>query len=108
MDGSSREGAVNPIVFGIIGGGWRADFFLRVARALPNRFRVPGVVVRDGDKGAVFEEVWGIRSYRTVDELLELPDLRFVVVSVPWPVTPVMIRNLHERAMPALAGEDIS
>ena len=103
MDGRYEEDTVSPISFGIIGGGWRADFFLRVARELPDRFRVPGMMVRDADKGAVIERTWGVRTCRTVDELLALPGLQFVVVSVPWPVTPVMIRYLHERGMPALA-----
>jgi len=94
---------VGVIDFGIIGGGWRAEFFLRVARELPDRFRVAGMMVRDAAKGAHIEGSWGVPTYRTADELLELPDLRFVVISVPWPVTPVMIRYLHERGMPALA-----
>ncbi len=103
MDGSYREGSVSVINFGIIGGGWRVQFFLRVARELPDRFRVSGMMVRDAAKGAHIKGSWGVPTYRTVDELLDVPDLRFVVISVPWPVTPVMIRYLHERGMPALA-----
>jgi predicted dehydrogenase len=94
---------VSQVVFGIIGGGWRADFYLRVARELPDRFRVAAMMVRDAAKGAAIERSWGIPTHRTIDELLANPELEFVVVSVPWPVTPVMIRFLHERGMPALA-----
>ena len=28
--------------FGIVGSGWRSEFFLRLARLLPERFRVTG------------------------------------------------------------------
>ena len=35
------------IEFGIIGGGWRSEFYLRIARALPERFHVDGMLVRD-------------------------------------------------------------
>src|SRR4029077_444659 len=29
-----------PIVFGLVGGSWRAEFYFRIAQALPGRFRV--------------------------------------------------------------------
>jgi predicted dehydrogenase len=103
MGASSKEDRMNPTVFGIVGGGWRAEFYLRVARGLSDRFRVGGMVVRDESKGRILEEAWHIETYRTVDELLLIPGLKFVVVSVPWPVTPVMIRELARRGMPALA-----
>lgn len=94
---------MNPTVFGIVGGSWRAEFYLRVARELSDRFRVGGMMVRDDRKGQVLEKAWHLETYRTVDELLLVPGLQFVVISVPWPVTPVMIRELARRGMPALA-----
>ena len=103
MGGGWEEAEMSAINFGIIGGGWRAEFFLNVARELPDRFRVLGMMVRDAAKGAALESVWGVDTYRTVDELLALPNLKFIVISVPWAVTPVMILYLHKRGMPALA-----
>jgi predicted dehydrogenase len=94
---------MNPIHFGIIGGGWRAEFFLRIARALPDRFCVSGMLVRDETKGQKLESDWGVLTYRTLDELLAASRYAFVVVSVPWPVTPVMLRELAERGVPALS-----
>ena len=89
--------------FGMIGGGWRAEFYLRVARELPHLFRVGGLFVRDEAKGKVLEDSWGVPTFRTLDELAEVTDLRFVVVSVPWPVTPAVIQELADRGIPALA-----
>ena len=94
---------MNPICFGIIGGGWRAEFFLRVAQALPERFCVAGMWVRDEGKGRVLEDAWGIPAYRTLEGLLRAADYAFVVVSVPWPVTPLMLRELADRGVPALS-----
>ena len=89
--------------FGIIGGGWRAEFFLRVARALSERFAVGSMLVRDGEKGRRIEEAWGVPTVRTLDAFLDSGFGSFAVVSVPWPVTPEMVRALAERDVPALA-----
>ncbi len=95
--------AKDQITLGMIGGGWRADFFLRIAQALPERFHLGGMLVRDAAKGERIEETWGVKTVRTLDELRRLADFQFVVVSVPWPVTPTMLRQLTERGIPALA-----
>jgi predicted dehydrogenase len=97
------ESPNSPITFGIIGGGWRTEFFLRIAQALPDRFRVGGMFVRDAHKGQQIEAQWGVPTVRTLTELLALEPFTFVIVSVPWPVSPVMLTALAERHMPALA-----
>lgn len=94
---------MNPIRFGIVGGGWRTLFYLQIARELPAQFEVAGMVVRDAGKGQALEARWGVKTYRTLDELLHAGDLRFVVVSVPWSVSPQMLHVLAEHGVPALA-----
>ena len=59
--------------FAIVGGGWRAEFFLRVARALPDTLYAEAMVVRDPAKGKALEEEWGVQTFRTVDELKTPP-----------------------------------
>ncbi|WP_410809980.1 Gfo/Idh/MocA family protein [Micromonospora sp. 067-2] len=89
--------------FGMVGSGWRGEFFLRLARLLPERFRATGVVTRTGDRGDAVTAEWGVRTFRTAAELLahERPDL--VIVSVPWAVTPDAIRELVAAGVPVLA-----
>lgn len=48
-----------PIRFGIVGSGWRAEFFARLARALPERLAVAGVVTRSAERAAQVEAGWG-------------------------------------------------
>ncbi len=92
-----------PVRFGIVGGGWRAAFYLRVAHALPDRFQVTGVVVRDAAKGRQIADVWRVPTRGTLDDLLraEVPD--FVVSSVPRAAAPDIIAALVERDVPVLA-----
>ena len=91
------------INFGIIGAGWRAEFFLRIAQELPETFQVRRMLVRNPEKAAQAETAWNIPTVQTLDALLHDADLDFVVVSVPWVVSPTMLRELADRNMPALA-----
>ena len=91
------------IVFGIIGSGWRTEFFLRIAKAMPDRFHVAGIVTRSAEKGRILEQTWGVQPYLTLDGMLEAAALDFVVVSVPWEVAPVMTRELAARNVPVLS-----
>jgi len=92
------------IPFGIVGAGWRAEFFLRIARALPDRFTVTGVVARSAEKGEAFTRTWGVPTFRTLDDLLTAePRLPFVVASVPWEVSPPLLTECAEKGLPVLA-----
>jgi predicted dehydrogenase len=89
--------------FGLVGSGWRSLFFLRLARHLPDRLRATGVVTRTAERGGEVEAEWGVPTFRTAADLLaaERPD--FVIVSVPWAVTPDATRELVGLDMPVLA-----
>ncbi len=93
---------MKPIRFGIIGGGWRSLFFLRIAQAMPEKFEVAGMYVRNPAKGQELEKAWGVKTYRTLDELLKINDLRFMVVSVPRTIAPEILQTLAEHSIPAL------
>ncbi|WP_127532914.1 Gfo/Idh/MocA family protein [Paenibacillus kobensis] len=93
-----------PITFSIVGGaGFRAQYFLRIAQALPEQFRISGMVVRDEAKGKALEEQWRVATYRTLEELLghERPD--FVVLSVSPSLNFDYMAQLAERGIPVLA-----
>ncbi|MBD2872347.1 Gfo/Idh/MocA family oxidoreductase [Paenibacillus arenilitoris] len=92
------------ITFGIIGGGWRAEFYLRIARALPDRFRVHAMLVRDQEKGRAIEAEWGVRTVRTIEQFTsEAERFGFAVLSVPRTAAPELIRELAGREVPVLA-----
>ena len=94
---------MDTITFGIVGAGWRTEFFMRVARALPERFNVAGVVVRNDTKRQAFDQRWGCKVFATVDELLNQTEPLFVVTSVPWPPNPGIIKQLVARGVAVLS-----
>lgn len=94
---------MKPIAFAIVGAGWRAAFYLRIARALPERFCVAGMVVRNPDKAAAVEAAWGVPTYRDVEALLAACRPQFVVTSVSWDANPPLLAELADRGMPVLS-----
>jgi predicted dehydrogenase len=85
-----------PGVFGVIGSGWRSEFVLRLAHALPDRFRVAGVVTRSAARGAEVTAAWGVPTYRTPAELLAAGHPDAVIACVPWLAMPSMTTELVE------------
>jgi hypothetical protein len=92
------------ISFGIVGGGWRAEFYIRIAKALPERFHIHSMLVRDEEKGRAIEQRWGIPTVRTMQQFVaEADNFSFAVVSVPRTIAPEIICQLAERQIPVLA-----
>jgi predicted dehydrogenase len=94
---------MEPYRFAIVGAGWRTEFFLRIMAALPERFRLEGLVVRDPEKGRRVEEQWGCPTYRTVQELLERVTPEFLVASVAYSANFEVNRALLETGLPILS-----
>lgn len=88
--------------FGIIGSGWRSEFFLRVARELPGRFDVTGLVTRSEDTGRRIRDTWGVQPFASIEDLVAATSPSFVVVSVPRAIAPRSIHRLAELGVPVL------
>ncbi len=71
---------MSPVLFAVVGSGWRAEFFFRVAAARPDRFEIPGVLVRrDSEVDRVASE-YGLAA-ATDPEYLDALAPDFVVVA---------------------------
>jgi predicted dehydrogenase len=99
---SETSNPQRPVRFGLIGAGWRADFFFRIAQALPERFEVAGVYARNPDRRAELREKWGFLTPDSMEALADVPDVDFVIVSVSWAASPVVHKFLHQRGIFAL------
>lgn len=94
---------MDKIIFGIIGGGWRAEFYLRIAKELPEQFEVSRILIRDEQKARVMEQQWGVRTVRTFEAFADQIDYSFAVLSVTWEANPQLIIQLSNMDIPVLA-----
>jgi predicted dehydrogenase len=91
-----------PITFGVIGGAWRAEFYFRIAQAMPERFRITGCHTKTELTRARLKAGWNIRVFDDIDALLDQgPD--FVVTSVPRAISGPLLIELASRNIPVLA-----
>ncbi|WP_068783941.1 Gfo/Idh/MocA family protein [Paenibacillus phocaensis] len=93
---------MNKVRFGLIGGGWRAEFYLRIARALPERFEVSEMYLRDAAKGREAAEIWGVPVTSHWEAFLERRSFDFAVLSLPRAVTPEFLIRLSAAGIPVL------
>jgi predicted dehydrogenase len=92
----------SPTRFGLIGTGWRSEFFTRLARQAPDAFAVAGVVSRRPERSAEVAEAWGVPTFGSVDELLAAKP-EFVVPCVPWAEMGPTTQRLAEAGVKVLA-----
>jgi predicted dehydrogenase len=77
--------------FGIIGGGWRSEFFLKAAQELPDRFHVSLVLERTDARGTFLAQKYGVRIIKKMEEIDSKPD--FLVLSLSGQVMPDFIEQ---------------
>lgn len=92
-----------PVRFGIVGSGWRAEFFARLAALLPDRLELVGAAVRRPESAEAVARRWNAPAYLSPEELIAKQRPGFVVACVPWPVNPVVIGTLVAADVPVLA-----
>ncbi len=76
---------------------------MRIAQALPDRFRVGGMLVRDEAKGKEMENMWNVPTYRTLEAMLENDRPAFVVLSVGGSAMADYLLRLADIGIPVLA-----
>ncbi len=91
------------IEFGMVGAGWRAEFFLRIAAALPDRFRVTGLVGRTSARSGAVGARFGVPVFSSVAQLIDATQPAFVVTSVPREVNAEIIRQIVDQGVAVLS-----
>lgn len=90
------------IRFAVAGTGWRSLFYVRIAKWLPERFELTGVLCRTPERAAAFAQAHDVRTFHTLDGLLATQPL-FVVSCVNKAGMAEMVMALLRRGMPALS-----
>lgn len=94
---------MKPISFGIIGGGWRAEYYLRIAQQLPHLFHVAGVYVRNPEKRKQFKQRWNVPLYNSAEEAVANKQQQFVVLSISKTNATDELLELGKHQVPILA-----
>lgn len=90
-----------PARFGIVGRGWRAESFRRIAGLLPRQLELVGVVTRTSETARTTEKAWRVPTYTTIADLLEAAP-EFVVSAVPWAANPGVVEAVAGVGVPVL------
>ena len=93
---------MSPASIGIIGSGWRAEYFARIARALPERFSVLRVLTRSESSVLRVERDWAVPATTDLTAFLGAGPYDFVVVAVPREEVATLVGLLAAADIPVL------
>ena len=93
---------MEKIRYAVVGTGWRAMFFIRAAKNLPELFEVTGVLTRTKERAQEFEALHGVKAFTDMDALLDTKP-EFVVSCVTRSAIAQMNLHLMERGVNVLS-----
>ena len=99
----TNAATTGPATFAIVGGGWRAEFFARLAALLPERLTLVAAAARRPETAERIGRQWQVPSYLSPQELVDKQHPDFVISSVPWPANPEVITALVGAGAKVLA-----
>ncbi len=95
------------IKYGIIGAGWRAEFYLRIATLVPDTFSVSGIYIRNEGKRQEFAKKYNVPICNNLEELLNT-DFDFIVSCVNKDSINETAQILADRGIAVLTETPVS
>ena len=99
----NAPGPAAVVRYGVVGRGYRAGLFLRLAELLPDQFQVTGVATRDEAGSAEVTARWDVPAVTGVRGLLALERPDVVVTAVSWEANPEVVLQLVQAGVPVLS-----
>ena len=87
----------------VIGAGWRARFYIRIAKLMPESFEIVGVVARTEDVRTRIGLEFGVRTFSSVSELLAHKRPVYAVSCVSWDSNPGIVEELVSAGVHVLS-----
>ena len=87
----------------VIGAGWRAQFFIRLAKMMPEKFELVGVVARREDVRSALNLEFGVQTFSSVSQLLSHKKPDFALSSVSWDANPGIVDELVKAGVHVLS-----
>lgn len=94
------------IKYGILGAGWRSEFYLRIAALLPDIFKVSGIYIRNTQKQKEFASKYNANICSSLEELLKT-DFDFIVSCVNKTGICDTVKELGSKNIPLLTETPI-
>ena len=95
------------IKYGIIGAGWRSEFYIRIAKLMPETFSVSGIFIRNPEKRKVFSKKYNVKIFETLEDLLKT-DFDFIVSCVSKDNIVSTAQSLSEKGIPVLTETPVT
>jgi predicted dehydrogenase len=92
----------DALSIGVIGGGWRTESFLRVADALPDRFRISRVFARSERSAKRVASVSDVAIENDLQTFLSAGGLDFVVIAIPRESVADVLTQVAPTGLPVL------
>jgi predicted dehydrogenase len=94
---------VDRLRVGVVGAGWRGQYFVKLISHFPELLECVGVVARHEPVRSEVAERWQVPVFTTVTELLSSARPHFVVTSVSWEANPSIVDELVGHGIPVLS-----
>ena len=95
------------VSYGIIGAGWRSEFYLRIAKLLPETFSVSGIFIRNPEKRKEFSQKYDVKILENLDDLLKT-DVDFIISCVSKDNIVSTAQSLSEKGIPVLTETPVT
>ena len=95
------------IKYGIIGAGWRAEFYLRIANLLPDIFSVSGIYIRNPEKRDELSKKFNVNIFDNLEDLLQT-EFDFIVSCVNKDSINETVQMLADKGIAVLTETPVS